>query len=425
MKILSVRFLNLNSLKGETNIRFDQSPFIDSGLFAITGPTGAGKTTILDAITIGLYGRCHRHDKDAQESMTRFTFESFAEVEFEVNGVAYRSKWSRRRTRNGNLQPARMELSYPNSNEILFSTPITSVQNKIIEICGLDYSQFLRSVMLSQGDFTKFLKSNENERSELLEKITDSAIYAHISSFIYRRTDDEERKLKDLQSKMTNVQLLSDDEKNTIQKEIDELKQLKYEINQNKKEAENGLQWLIQVDKLKAKGTDFETKLSNYKKKKEENEAQFDKLKTHNRAVVHKPALAEINLLHKEKSGLETNIKVKEQELPALKQELDNLSNRHAQAIESKQKASDEISNTEPLIDEIIQKDTELKDLRKQLEQNEKRSAEIKRLVGKAITDQYNKKKELEECQDVIEKLSEWLQVHENENHLSEFAKVI
>lgn len=185
MKILSVRFLNLNSLKGEHHIEFNKSPFLESGLFAITGPTGAGKTTILDAITLALYGRVHRHGTDADESMTRFTAESFSEVEFEVNQKTYKAKWSQRKAHghvNGTLRGVKMELSAIATGTIVISSPpLIAVYNKIIEICGLDYNQFLRSVMLSQGDFTRFLKSSENERSELLEKITDTAIYADVS----------------------------------------------------------------------------------------------------------------------------------------------------------------------------------------------------------------------------------------------------
>lgn len=78
MKIISIKFLNLNSLKGEHEIRFDQPPFTESGLFAITGPTGAGKTTLLDAITLGLYGEVHRHERgNASDIMTRHTGEFF------------------------------------------------------------------------------------------------------------------------------------------------------------------------------------------------------------------------------------------------------------------------------------------------------------------------------------------------------------
>jgi exonuclease SbcC len=60
MRILSLRFQNINSLKGEWKIDFTQSPFKDNALFAITGQTGAGKTTILDAICLALYHRTPR-----------------------------------------------------------------------------------------------------------------------------------------------------------------------------------------------------------------------------------------------------------------------------------------------------------------------------------------------------------------------------
>ncbi|RZK47818.1 MAG: hypothetical protein EOO59_17355, partial [Hymenobacter sp.] len=111
MKIISLRFANLNSLPGPYYIRFDAAPLADAGLFAITGPTGAGKSTLLDAIAVGLYGRVPRHDRQVGEMVSRHAPQAFSEVEFEVfetnadDGqavrVRYRSRWEVKRKTRG------------------------------------------------------------------------------------------------------------------------------------------------------------------------------------------------------------------------------------------------------------------------------------------------------------------------------------
>ena len=116
MKILSLRFKNINSLRGEWKIDFTAEPFKSNGLFAITGSTGAGKTSILDAICLAIYHQTPRiHVSPTHNQiMTRHTADCLAEVEFEVKGQGYRAFWSQRRARNkvtGKLQPPQVELS--------------------------------------------------------------------------------------------------------------------------------------------------------------------------------------------------------------------------------------------------------------------------------------------------------------------------
>ncbi len=252
MKIVAVRFLNINSLKGFFEILFNKEPFLSNSLFAITGQTGAGKTSILDAITVALYGRVHRHDRDAYEIMTRHTSESFSEVEFEIGDIVYRSKWSIRRSRgkvDGNLQTPKMELSKVSTGEILIEHPLGSVQDKIVEVCGLDYSQFLRSVMLSQGDFTRFLKANENERSELLEKITDTGIYSEISTFVFQKAKEEALKLSLLSEKQKDIVLLTKEDLNAHLRTLSEI----ITEEKNKSELRNLLVQFESVVKQKEK----------------------------------------------------------------------------------------------------------------------------------------------------------------------------
>lgn len=236
MKILSVRFQNLNSLKGEWKLDFSQSPFIENGLFAITGSTGAGKTTLLDAICLALYHQTPRLgliSTSSNEIMTRGTAECLAEVEFEVKGIAYRAFWSMRRSRgkaDGNLQSAVVELAEVDSGKVLASQ-VKKKDALLKESTGLDFSRFTKSMMLSQGQFAAFLNAKESERAELLEELTGTEIYGLISEQVHEHFSEVKQKLAELESQAKGVQLLSDEE---IQNFEDELQQLKTSIADNK-----------------------------------------------------------------------------------------------------------------------------------------------------------------------------------------------
>ncbi|WP_147320963.1 AAA family ATPase [Hymenobacter lapidiphilus] len=222
MKILRVRFLNLNSLRGEHFVDFSIAPLADAGLFAITGATGAGKTTILDAITLALYGQVPRHETTGPEHvMSHGTGESWAEVEFEVNGRQYRSKWGQYRARKragANLQDPRMELSERKQAEDgtetweFLETYKSKVPPRVAELSGLEYKQFLRSVLLAQGDFTRFLKAPAGERAQLLEKITDTKKYSDISRAAFERAKHETQQVEQLRQGLNGVALLSPEE---------------------------------------------------------------------------------------------------------------------------------------------------------------------------------------------------------------------
>jgi len=162
MKILELRFKNLNSLYGEWSIDFTDPEYVSNGIFALTGPTGAGKSTILDAICLALYGatpRLGKITKSGNEVMSRQTGECYAEVLFESQAGLFRCHWGQHRARkkaDGELQPPHHEIAEAQDNNKVIESQIRRVATVIEEKTGMDFERFTRSILLAQGNFDTF-----------------------------------------------------------------------------------------------------------------------------------------------------------------------------------------------------------------------------------------------------------------------------
>ena len=247
MKINSLRFKNLNSLKGEWKIDFTQPPFTDSSLFAITGPTGAGKSTLLDAICVALYHETPRLSSlsaSANDLMTRHTSDCLAEVEFEVQGQHYRAYWSQRRARDradGALQAPKVELATRDGQ--ILSNQSQDKLKRIAAITGLDFGRFTKSMLLAQGGFAAFLTANANERAELLEELTGSEIYGDISMAVFEHARAARQQLQQQRAQADGVQLLSHAERAAQQAEGERLQAELAQLQQLHASAQAQLQW--------------------------------------------------------------------------------------------------------------------------------------------------------------------------------------
>jgi len=249
MKIEILSLENLNSLSGKTEICFNKKPFNGSGLFAITGPTGSGKSTIFDAICLALYGRTPRL-KNPDEIMSRHSSECFSELTFSVGGKRYRSRWEQRRSRgkiDGKMQSAKMSLTDLNGEQSrLLEEKKSIVPLKVAEISGLDYDQFTRSILLAQGNFASFLIANINERADLLEKMTGSEIYSKLSIEAFNRSKIEDDKLNRLREKLGDTELLNTELREQFSDELRDFLKKRTDIREKVLHLTESQKWLEQ-----------------------------------------------------------------------------------------------------------------------------------------------------------------------------------
>ncbi|OAV44702.1 AAA family ATPase [Lewinella sp. 4G2] len=236
MRILRVRILNLNSLIGEHVIDFTKAPLANHQLYAIVGPTGAGKTTILDAITLALYGQTERNLKDRDTNpenttvMSYGTAECEASIEYETATGRYRSTWTQARAHKkptGKLQGNKRRIDQLSPDGVgedkIIAEGIRAVKDKTEEIVGLDYDRFVRSAMLTQGEFARFLKSSATEKGEILEKITGTDIYKELSIAAFERHKQARLAYEDQEKSLSANPPLPAEERKALESHHEEL----------------------------------------------------------------------------------------------------------------------------------------------------------------------------------------------------------
>lgn len=400
MKPILLSISGLNSFIEEQTIDF--SKLTEKGLFGIFGPTGSGKSTILDAITIALYGQISRGTKefvntDCEKLNVRFIFEVGLGQSRKRVKVERQLKKSDSGTRT---TLARLCYLDENGNETNVIDKVSDINEEVIKLIGLNHSDFIRSVVLPQGRFSDFLKLTGSERRNMLERILGLEKYGtELTNRIKKAKKEEEAKLNVIQGQLNkyedvneeNLKQLKEELKIIEKKEID----LKVENEKLDKEYEKLSKiWDLQVDLKKYKEVKEKLKL-----KKEETELKRERYLKGKKAQGLKPyinnldkTLEEINKNEQELKKLELYIQKVLKEKEILEKEYTQVSLRKDKELPS-----------------LIEKETKLKNVVELHERNEKLILERKKL-----REEYLKFKK---AFDLYEKALEDLKLKEEKNN--------
>lgn len=274
MKLCKLKLKNLNSFRNEVEIDFEKTPLDDASLVAITGPTGAGKTTLMDAICVALYGKTPRltgrDTRNPKHLISHGEKEAFAELYFEVNRKKYHATWSIKRTEKRDYSPTAK--LFDEKEELITA----QVSQEVESILGLDFAAFKRSIMLAQGDFAAFLRASSEERRGILEATAGIYIYDILKQHLLNKVNELESAYAKVEKRFEQI---PDSSPEQLEKAKAELKRLKTEVEKLDEQNQRIEKEKSQESKRKE---DYESLQSSEKNLKQLNDQQpmFDELKS-------------------------------------------------------------------------------------------------------------------------------------------------
>ncbi len=284
MRILAIRGENLASLAEPFALEFEQEPFRSCGLFAIPGETGAGKSTILDALCLAFYDTFPRVEatesserapdpagellatRDPAPILRRGAGGGYAEVDFIArDGQRYRARCGMQRARGkatGKLQKrsrALWRIDAAGGVVEALESGIAPVNRRIVELTDLTFDQFCRTALLAQGDFDAFLRADAGKRADLLEKITGAEIYGRLSQRAYDIARETQEKLAQLEQRQSDIGLLSDADRVARLAEMETLSQQRIETESARSTIQESLRRLETHEQAREKLQQAET----------------------------------------------------------------------------------------------------------------------------------------------------------------------
>ena len=425
MRIKQLRFKNLNSLVGEWCIDFCHPAYVSEGIFAITGSTGAGKTTILDAICLALYGQTPRLDrisKSANEVMSRNTGDCLAEVVFESQKGQFICTWNQRKAHGkptGELQAPKHEIVDFISGKIL-EEKLSRVPAKVIETTGLDYHQFTRSMMLAQGDFATFLNASADERAPILEKITGTSIYSIISKKVHERNTTETEKRSELKKKIGDVDVLTPENEKELRDAFSRKELEVKSVTSQQIQLKDAVNQAKNIARLENEVVDLEKRRVTLEERKLIAQNDLGQLCRAKKALLLETSFVKLHSSRNLAIAFEQEIKDNQEALDNRKRSLEECLPLFDGAGKKFESAKSQKEQENKILVQVRELDTRIKETRQQCEEKDLELKGVKeKILGyQKFIDEVNMEKTKKT--ELLEKTVSYLNYHKSDSRLSE-----
>lgn len=410
MKPIRLEIEGINSYSSRQVVDFER--LTSKGLFGIFGKTGSGKSTILDAITLALYGNIPRGTREFINSNCK---KASVEYEFEIVEEGKRSRYivKRRFKRNKDNKNALSDYTMLQKRndmgdyDIIEEGKVSEVNNRIKSILGLEESDFLRSVVLPQGKFSEFLTLTGKDRRNMLERIFSLEEYgSKLSAKLRRKKSETSREIEVLQARLNEYPNISSEKRDELQENIKALKEdiekISDELENEKKKAEEN----EAIYKLVIEKNEIEKNLEKLKAKEDYINSTLEAVNRAEKANTVVPEInkeeklkLEIENIEKEYENLKADYENKKSDLKYKEEEYEEIKEKRDK-IEYISDTRKSILNIISLKEKTLEKEKEVENLRKKVEKIEKEKKtllENKEKISKKIEELYREKKEKNE----------------------------
>lgn len=409
MKILRLEIKNLASLEGVHTIAFNEEPLLSAGIFAITGPTGAGKSTLFDAICLALYAKTPRTiiakengieitdissqkiaQGDQRQILRKGCTDAYASVTFEgIDKKIYEARWAVKRANNkliGKIQNESVWLKEL-SSDIYIADKKTEALKEIEKRTGLTYDQFTRSVLLAQGEFTAFLKADKDQKAELLEKLTRSFIYSSFSIAVFNKTKEAKQALDLADAKMGNINILTEEELAALATRKITVTQQIQTAKEQLKQLQADVAWWKEVEKLTNKKVETNQLLEKANHELNAAKEEIEELALLDKLQVLKPDFQLLQTTILQKNNIEKEVRDNEASLHNSKIALIKSQADYEELKIRNQALNEEWNALSPAIAEASKLDNEIQLTDNQLKQYQQLAADVTKALQKVQGD--------------------------------------